>query len=64
MAVKPITNDTELRSATILLNANGLAMCNDKTVDEVVQHFCEAKDLLIEIYKYNTTRIVGSEDKK
>lgn len=64
MDVKPVTNDTELRSATILLNANGLAMCNDKTVDEVVQHFCEAKDLLIEIYKYNTKRIVDQEDKK
>lgn len=64
MSVKPVTNATELRSATILLNSNSLSMCNAKTMEELVQHFGDAKDLLIEIYKYNATRIVNSEEKK
>lgn len=61
MDVKAITNDTELRSATILLNANGLSMCNAKTIEELVEHFSGAKDLLIEIYKYNAKRIVDNQ---
>ena len=64
MAVKPITNDTEQRSATILLNHHCLTMCNDKTMDKLVEDFTQAKDLLIEIYKYNAKRIVALEDKK
>lgn len=61
MDVKPITNDTEQRSATILLNANGLSMCNAKTSEELVEHFSQAKDLLIELYKYNAKRIVDNQ---
>lgn len=64
MAVKPITNDSEQRSATILLNHHSLAMCNAKTMENLVENFAEAKDLLIEIYKYNATRIVNSEENK
>jgi len=64
MATKPITNDTEQRSATILLNHHSLAMCNDKTMDKLVENFAQAKDLLIEIYKYNAKRIVESQEKK
>lgn len=61
MDVKQITNEKDLRSATILLNASGLSMCNAKTVEELVEHFGTAKDLLIELYKYNATRIIGNQ---
>lgn len=64
MAVNPITNDTEQRSATIMLNHHTLCICNEKTMDKLVEHFCEAKDLLIELYKYNCKRIANAENKK
>lgn len=59
---KLITNETELRSATILLNAHSLAMCNETTQEKIVERFCEAKDLLIAIYQYNIQRIVDSNN--
>ena len=52
MTVTPITNSTELRSAVILLNAHALKMCNDTSSESLVENFTVAKDLLIEIYKY------------
>lgn len=52
MTVTPITNNTELRSAVILLNAYALKMCNDTSSEGLVENFTVAKDLLIEIYKY------------
>lgn len=64
MAVKPIENDAEQRSAVIMLNHHTLGICNEKTMDKLVEHFCEAKDLLIELYKYNCKRIVDKEEKK
>ena len=58
---KQINNNTELRSATILLNASCLSMCNAKTSKELTESFCTAKDLLIEIYKYTSDRITVKE---
>ena len=53
----PVTNATEQRSATILLQASALNMCNARTKEDLVKNFTDAKDLLIELYKYNAERL-------
>lgn len=53
MPKKPIENADELRAAVVLLTANANAMCNAKDTEEIVKYFIEAKDLLVNIYKYN-----------
>lgn len=61
MAVTPVTNASEQRSATILLQASTLNMCNAKTKEDLVKNFTDAKDLLIELYKYNAERLSSLE---
>ena len=52
-----INNNTELRRDVTLLTASINKMCNTTDIDEVTKEFCEAKDLLINIYKYNVARL-------
>jgi hypothetical protein len=56
MAKKPIESEKELREAVVLLTASANAMCNAKDTEEIVKHFIEAKDTLVNIYKYNVER--------
>lgn len=56
MPKKPIENTNELREAVVLLTASANAMCNAKDTEEIVKHFIEAKDTLVNIYKYNVER--------
>ena len=56
MAKKPIESEKELREAVVLLTASANAMCNSKDTEEIVKHFIEAKDTLVNIYKYNVER--------
>ena len=52
-----INNNDELRTAVTLLTANVNNMCNTTDIEEVIKTFCESKDLLIDIYKYNVVRL-------
>ena len=49
---KEINNVTELKEATVLVNANTLKMCNAKTVDEVIEAFNEATGNLVAVFRY------------
>ena len=55
--MEQIQNVNELRTAVTLLTANVNNMCNTNDLDEVIKAFCEAKDLLINIYKYNVEKL-------
>ena len=55
--MEQIQNANELRAAVTLLTANVNNMCNTDDLDEVIKAFCESKDLLINIYKYNVVRL-------
>lgn len=55
--MEQIQNANELRTAVTLLTANVNNMCNTNEIDEVIKTFCESKDLLINIYKYNVVRL-------
>jgi len=55
MAKEIVTND-DLRSTLILLDAAAKTMCNEKTQEGVNKQFAEAKDLLIALYRYNSSR--------
>lgn len=52
-----IENNNDMRTAVTYLTANVNEMCNTNDVDNVMKCFCEAKDRLIEIYKYNVERL-------
>lgn len=52
-----INNKTELLAATTYLTAAINEMCNTSDIEVVSSKFCEAKDNLIEIFKYNVTRL-------
>lgn len=52
-----ITTNEELRAAVTLLTAHVNNMCNTKDGNDVVKSMSEAKDLLINIYKYNAGRV-------
>ena len=52
-----MTTKEELRTAVTLLTANVNNMCNTTDINDVIDAFCESKDLLIDIYKYNVTRL-------
>ena len=52
-----ITNATELRSAVAKLTSSVNNMCNTNDMEEVIQQFLIAKDLLLDVYKYNTTKL-------
>ena len=47
----------ELREAVATLQANIIAMCNAKDMDSVCTNFISAKELLINIYKHNASRV-------
>lgn len=53
-----IKDQNELRSSVAKLNADVIAVCNAKTIDEMATHFVEAKDLLIAVYKYSAEKLV------
>lgn len=55
--MEQIQNANELRTAVTLLTANVNNMCNTNNIDDVIAAFCESKDLLINIYKYNVIRL-------
>lgn len=55
--MEQIQNANDLRTAVTLLSANVNNMCNTTDVEEVIKSFCESKDLLINIYKYNVVRL-------
>lgn len=48
-----INNQEQLRAAVTTLNASVIGMCNNNSIEDIVQKFTDAKDLLIAIYKYN-----------
>ncbi len=52
-----MTTKEELRTAVTLLTANVNNMCNTTDINEVIKAFCESKDLIIDIYKYNVVRL-------
>lgn len=47
----------ELRSLATMITSGVNNMCNVKTLEEVNEEFLKIKDLLIEIYKHNVTRV-------
>lgn len=47
----------ELREAVATLQATVFSMCNAKDADEVCTNFIKAKELLINIYKHNVSRL-------
>lgn len=57
MSQKSIATIDDLRQAVALLTSNVNALCNANTSDEIVKHFISAKDLLVEIYKFNVERL-------
>lgn len=55
--MEQIQNTNELRTAVTLLTANVNEMCNTNEIEKVIDTFCESKDLIINIYKYNVARL-------
>ena len=55
--MEQIQNANELRTAVTLLTANVNKMCNTNDINEVINTFCESKNLLINIYKHNVVRL-------
>lgn len=52
-----INDMNELRTAVTMLTANVNNMCNTTDIEQIIKAFCESKDLLIDIYKYNVVRV-------
>ena len=52
-----INNSNDLRAAVTYLTANVNAMCNASDINVIIQNFTQAKDKLIEIYKYNVEKL-------
>lgn len=58
-----INNNEELRAAVTLATNSLYVMCNTKDTAELLKAFTDAKDNLIEIYKYNHLRINDNTSK-
>lgn len=52
----PITSVDDVRNSVNLLHAAVLRMCNTTSQTEVNELFVQSKDLLINLFKYNTER--------
>ena len=63
MENKTIITRQDLNAAVANLYAHTLNMCNEKTLDDVLKNFVEAKDYLIAIYKYNVDKYSSEENK-
>ena len=51
-----VTNDTDMRSAITLINANAVGMCNAKTAEELNICMVDTKDTLLSLYKYLSSK--------
>lgn len=59
-----IENVNELRASITLLTNYATTMSNATTTEEVINSFIFAKDVLVEIYKFNTQRVTQDQNSK
>lgn len=57
-----LKDNNDLRTALALITENVAGMCNVNTTEDVIDRFLVAKDLLVEVYKFNVARV--SHNKK
>ena len=54
--ITEVKNETDMRSAVILMNAAATSMCNAKTIEDLNEKMFDAKDTLLALYRYLATK--------